>query len=105
MPAVPPCDAEAVLAGGRRVRLVLDAGLVQAVAADGARIGADGPRPHRHRVPLRARPHSPGVSVDGRLLNREGRECGATKGGARVPSSLRTASSTPPPWCLVFPSF
>jgi hypothetical protein len=34
------------------VGLVLDAGLVEVVAADGARVCADGPAPHRDRVPL-----------------------------------------------------
>lgn len=32
--------------------LILDAGLVEAVAADGARVRADVPRPHRHGIPL-----------------------------------------------------
>jgi len=34
------------------VGLVLDAWLVQVVAADGAGVGTDGPRPHGHGVPL-----------------------------------------------------
>ena len=35
-----------------RVRLVLDRRLVEVVAADGARVGADGPGPHSDGVPL-----------------------------------------------------
>ena len=38
---VPPRDAQTVLARRRGVGLVLDAGLVQAVAADGTRVRAD----------------------------------------------------------------
>lgn len=55
VPAVPPRDAETVFARGGRVGLVLDARLVQAVAANGAGIRANRPRPHRHSVPLRVR--------------------------------------------------
>ena len=32
--------------------LVLNAGLIQVVPADGACVGADGPRPHSHCIPL-----------------------------------------------------
>lgn len=34
------------------VGLVLDAGLVEIVAADGTGVGANGPRPHCHSIPL-----------------------------------------------------
>lgn len=34
------------------IHLVLDAGLVEAVPADGTRVGADVPRPHCHGIPL-----------------------------------------------------
>lgn len=39
----PERDGQAVLVVWRRVRLVLDAGLVETVAADGAGVGADVP--------------------------------------------------------------
>ena len=41
-----PCPTDVIL------YLVLDARLVETVAADGARVGADVPRPHRHGIPL-----------------------------------------------------
>ena len=51
--AVAPRDRLArVVRVARRVGLVLDGRLVQVVAADGARVGADGPGPHGDRVPL-----------------------------------------------------
>lgn len=55
VPTVPPRDAQSILACGGRIRLVLDAGFVQAIAADGTRVSADGPRPDRHGIPLRVR--------------------------------------------------
>lgn len=36
----------------QKSHLVLDTGLVKTVPADGARVRADIPRPHRHRVPF-----------------------------------------------------
>ena len=40
--------------GGHKqfIYLILDAGLVEAIAADGASIGTDVPRPHRDGIPL-----------------------------------------------------
>lgn len=55
VPTVSPRDAQSILAGGGGIRLVLDAGFVQAIAADGTRVSANGPRPDRHGVPLRVR--------------------------------------------------
>ena len=37
---------------GMRADLILNAGLIQVVPADGACVGADGPGPHGHCIPL-----------------------------------------------------
>lgn len=52
MAAISEGDREAVVVGRGRVGLVLDRGLVERVAADGAGVGANIPGPHGHRVPL-----------------------------------------------------
>jgi len=54
-----------------RVRLVLDRRLVEVVAADGARVGADRPRPHRDGVPL----------FDLKALGASGQRCRGRGGG------------------------
>lgn len=46
-PSLPPLHTRT-----RGIGLVLYAGLVQVVSADGARVSADGPAPHGHGVPL-----------------------------------------------------
>lgn len=58
-PALDALEVEAVVANAPRdgdildaAGLVLDAGLVEAIAANGAHIQLDLPRPERHRIPL-----------------------------------------------------
>ena len=52
MAAVAEGNRQTVVVGRGRVGLVLDGGLVEGVAADGAGIGANVPGPHGDRVPL-----------------------------------------------------
>ena len=104
-----PGDAQALLGGAGGVGLVLDGGLVEGVAADGARVRADAPAPHGHRVPfLRARSGKAGGPGSGRTRALRGRGCRRGCAPGRLPCRLspspRTASSSPsrplrhPPW-------
>lgn len=90
----------------RMTNLVLDGGLVEVVAADGARVGADVPGPHRHGIPL---------------LDLEARRCamfwgvwlrgGRGREGARGsmlpapphPSCIHTHRPTPSPYIYIPP--
>ena len=50
--AIAEGNGQTIVVGRGRVGLVLDGGLVEGVAADGAGIGANVPGPHGDRVPL-----------------------------------------------------
>ena len=52
MTAVSKGDAQSIVVGRGRIGLVFDAGLIETVATNGARIGANIPTPHGDGVPF-----------------------------------------------------